>query len=990
MSIQSSYINFLLFSFLILLASVNISAQDYSYKHYGVEDGLPSSEVYSAFQDSKGYMWFATDAGVSRFNGYEFKNFDVSNGLTDNTVFLITEDHKGRVWFGTFNLKLCYYENDSIYPYKYNDEIAQKKLFKRALLSFYIDENETIWMGFYGEGVFSCDKNGKIKQSIDLEKEVNSSTKTFFADGKIWGGRIRNHKLKNNDTIYTHTNEISFKDTTLINRQKLNYGLSRGRPFINFNVNKINNDYLITFYDKITLLKRRGNTLQEIDLTSNFLKNTIILSVNIIQNYIWICIEGKGVYKYELVNNKLQIRAHFLPNEIVSRVYQDKENGLWFMTLKEGVYYLANENIKLNKINEHIIEAIEIDTLTGYIYIALDDKTVGQLNKLNNKYSYDIISEGGGSLYTLKYNYKDSTLLIGGIRNGFEYLKKGQLKNKKDFGNFSVKSFIIDSSNIYVVNSFGVKIITGDKEIYNSAHEGQPRIWGSSLIKNKDKIWIGTNEGVRVLKDKTITAPFEKNKYLSASITCMERLDSAVFLVGTKSYGVLVIKNDSIINIINNKTGLIGNLTKTIHVDNQKVIWIGTNTGLSRIDYQKNNTYQLNNFTKKHGLASGEIIDICSYKNTIYVATPKGLVEFDKTKINANTSLPNIHITSLYVNTDKRKIKNQTQLTYKESFITIYFEGLNYRSLGEVEYQYRMLGIDSNWTSTTTRMVQYPTLQPGDYIFEVKAKNEDGYWSNLTSLSFAINPPFWLTWWFILTEIVFGLIVTTFFFIVRENQIKKKERAEKKMVELELKALRSQMNPHFIFNTLNSIQNYIALNDFKNSNKYITQFARLIRTVLNLSEKNMITIQEEIDVLKMYMDLERMRFDKQFDYQIKISDEIDNDYDKIPSMLLQPYVENAIWHGLMNKGEIGQIKIEIQLKENYLCCSIEDNGIGRKKAAEISANRKIAHKSVGMSITKERLDLISSTDLNINIIDIVNSVGVEIGTKVIVKIPYKE
>jgi ligand-binding sensor domain-containing protein len=990
MLIHSSYIKAFIICFLTLLISSCVSAQDYSYKHYGVEDGLPSSEVYSAFQDSKGYLWFATDAGVSRFNGYEFENFDASDGLTDNTVFLITEDHKGRIWFGTFNLKLCYYENDSIYPYKHNDEIAKKKIVKRALLSFYIDEKETIWMGFYGEGIFSCDKNGKIKQRIDLEKEVNSSIKTFLPNGEIFGGKMRNHKLVGEDSIYNHTNEIYFKDTTLINRQKLNYGPSKERPFINFSVNKINDDFLITFYDKVTLLRRRNNSLQEIDLTPSFFKKVVILSVKIIQNYIWICTEDRGVYKYEIVNDKLKIRAQFLPKEVVSRVYRDKEGGLWFMTLKEGIYYLSNENIKLNKINENIIEALEIDTLTGDMYIAFDDKTVGKINRLKNKYYYDIISEGGGSIFTLKYNYKDSLLLIGGVRNGFEYFKKDRLHVKKDFGNFSVKSFIIDSNNTYIVNSFGIKIISGDKEIYNSVDEGQPRIWGSSLIKNKEKLWIGTNEGVRVFKDKIITAPFEKNKYLSSSITCMERFNSDVFLIGTKSYGILVIKKDSIINIINEETGLSGNLIKTLHIDNQKVIWVGTNTGVSRLDYQKNNEYKLYNLTKKHGLVSGEINDICSYKNTIYVATPKGLIEFDKTKIIVSKIAPNMHITAFNVNAAERKIKEHTQLTYKENFITIYFEGLNYRSLGEVEYQYRILGVDSNWTSTTTRMVQYPTLQSGDYSFEVKAKNEDGYWSHPTKKTFTINPPFWFTWWFILIEIAFGIIVIMSFFIVREKQIRKKERAEKKMVELELKALRSQMNPHFIFNTLNSIQNYIALNDFKNSNKYITQFARLIRTVLNLSEKNMITIQEEIDVLKMYMDLERMRFDKQFDYEIKISDEIDGDYDKIPSMLLQPYVENAIWHGLMNKKEKGLIKIEIKLEENYLCCSIEDNGIGRKKAAEITANRKIAHKSVGMSITKERLDLMNSTTVNVNIIDVVNSRGVEIGTKVIVKIPYKE
>lgn len=982
---------------LIIFCCQKVSAQDYSYKHYGVEDGLPSSEVYSAFQDSKGYLWFATDAGVSRFNGYEFENFDVSDGLTDNTVFLITEDHKGRIWFGTFNLKLCYYENDSIYPYKYNDVIAQKKIFKRALQSFYVDEDESIWMGFYGEGIFTCDNKGIINQRIGLEKGINSVVKTFLPKGEIWGSRIRNYTLQREDIINNHLNEFFYIDTTLINKQKLNYGKIKERSFNNFSVNKIKNDFLTTFFDKITLFKRRDNSIQEIDINSVFLQNTKILSVKTIQNYTWICTENKGVYKCEIMNNKLYLKAQFLPKKAISRVYQDKGGGLWFMTLKEGIYYLTNESIKSNKIKENVIEAIEIDTLTGQIYIAFDDKTVGKLNRLNRGYQYKIISAEEGSIYTLKYNYKDSSLLIGGIRSDFEYYKKNQINYIKTSGNFSVKSFIIDSNNIYVVNSFGIKILNDEKEVYNSDINGQPRIWGTSLLKNKDKLWIGTNEGVRILKDRTITTPFVGNKYLSSSITSIERLNADVFLIGTKNYGVLVIKNDSITNIISEETGLSGNLIRTLHVDNQKVVWVGTNKGISRVNYTGKNKYEIYNLTQKHGLVSGEIIDIRSYKNTIYVATPKGLVEFDKTKILANGTPPPVYITAFKVNTVKRAIKPNTALNYQENFINIDYEGLNYRSLGEVNYQYRMLGVDTNWIRTMTRTVQYPSLSPGDYTFEVKAQNEDGYWSNSTKVSFTITPPFWLTWWFISFEIFLGLSIVFSIFKYREKQLNQKNEAankiieaEKKMIELELKALRSQMNPHFIFNTLNSIQHYISISDFKSTNKYITQFARLIRTVLNLSEKNMITIQEEIDMLTLYMELEKMRFQHQFEYEIIVREEIDVDYDEIPSMLIQPYIENAIWHGLMNKNEKGKIKIEMKVEENYLCCCIEDNGIGRKQSAEIKAKRNIKRKSVGMSVTKERLALINNNDISFDIIDLEDNSGKALGTKITIKIPYKE
>jgi len=169
---------------LILLSWEQLCAQSPVYKNYTVEDGLPSSEVYSAFQDSKGYMWFATDAGVSRFNGYEFENFDASDGLTDNTVFLITEDHKGRVWFGTFNCQLSYYENDSIYPYRYNRKIPEVIKEKAAIVSFHVDVYENIWLGSSSTGLYRIDKFGVIENVVETPNKDYGYSKLFVIDNK--------------------------------------------------------------------------------------------------------------------------------------------------------------------------------------------------------------------------------------------------------------------------------------------------------------------------------------------------------------------------------------------------------------------------------------------------------------------------------------------------------------------------------------------------------------------------------------------------------------------------------------------------------------------------------------------------------------------------------------------------------------------------------------------------------------------------------------
>jgi ligand-binding sensor domain-containing protein len=990
---------------IILFSWSQSFSQKFSYKHYTVEDGLPSSEVYSAFQDSKGYMWFATDAGVSRFNGYEFENFDSSDGLTDNTVFLITEDKRGRIWFGTFNCRLSYFENDSIYAYKYNDNISAAIKEKSAMISFQVDSNENIWMGFYRNGINRCNIHGVVDQIIEKD-EALLNLKAFFKNKSLVQGAFYNREgidslrkikkaFKFNISVDVNNNTKQLKHFIDVNSSRNNFTFSEYRSI--FYLDQILTIALGSQHpSKGVDFTTKDPISYNVELPKEF-ANKRLLSIYSNNENLYFTLINQGVYKCVLKDDKIVIKDHYFKKENISRVFKDNVGSLWIMSLDEGIYYIPTEkfnNIPIGKKYGEKISLVEVDSTNKKMYAVKDEIEVSQIDDINGGGPDKIIYQSQGSISKIHYNYKDDGLLIGASDKNILF-KKGQFinYNYSIYGR-STRAFMINSDTIFKVNNTGLSIDVHNKEIYNSFPSNK-KMWCTSLIKNGNKIWIGTNEGVRVYYNKKIMNPFSKNKYLSTSITAIERLNKSLFLIGTKSYGVLVIEGDSIIDIINNKDGLIGNLVRKIHVDHQKSIWIGTNNGLCKVDYRNVNNFQLYNITQKHGLASGEITDIKSYQKTIYVATLKGLVRFDKTKIIPNTNPPPVYIKTFTINEKERKIGDNNQLKFKENNINITYEGLNYRSVGEVEYQYRMLGIDTNWITTTTRGARFTTLPANDYIFEVKAKNEDGFWSEPANISFTINPPFWLTWWFIMLEIVLVLYIIIIIFKYRVRQINKKNKAaqkitetEKRMVELELKALRSQMNPHFIFNTLNSIQHYIAENDFKRTNKYLTQFAKLIRTVLNLSEKNFCTIQEELGMLRLYMDLEKMRFEEQFDYEINVDNKIDEDYDEIPSMLIQPYVENAIWHGLMNKDEKGKIKIDIELKENYIRCSIEDNGIGREKAAAIKAKRKIERKSVGMSITKERLGIINEEEINVKIIDLENDMGNAMGTKITIKIPY--
>jgi sensor histidine kinase YesM len=257
-------------------------------------------------------------------------------------------------------------------------------------------------------------------------------------------------------------------------------------------------------------------------------------------------------------------------------------------------------------------------------------------------------------------------------------------------------------------------------------------------------------------------------------------------------------------------------------------------------------------------------------------------------------------------------------------------------------------------------------LQPGEYQFEVHAQNENGVWSSEPAHVFLlIQKPFWERWWFVLLIFLLVLggivLIVAFFFRVKFKESQKRNQLHNNLNRLKQEALAQQMNPHFIFNSLGSIQYYINENDIKASNKYLTMFSNLMRMTLNNSHKKNVSIHEEIKALEMYIQLEQLRFSDKFEYRIYIDPAIDTNKYIMPSLMLQPFVENAIWHGIMHKStNDGLIEVRLTKQGLLLEYLIRDNGIGRRKSSEINAQKRKSHQSLGSKITESRLQLISS------------------------------
>ena len=302
-----------------------------------------------------------------------------------------------------------------------------------------------------------------------------------------------------------------------------------------------------------------------------------------------------------------------------------------------------------------------------------------------------------------------------------------------------------------------------------------------------------------------------------------------------------------------------------------------------------------------------------------------------------------------------------------------------------IQYEYRI--DDGQWQELgTSRLVTLANLDPGEYEVYARAANPDGVWSSSEHLiRIVVTPPWWETTIFYLVVLVIICGVIYWIYRSRVATIRKQQelRSEtnKKIAEIEMKALRAQMNPHFIFNSINSVQSLITKGQSDEARHYLTRFAKLIRIVLNNSRAKFVRLSDDLEALRLYLELERFRF-KNFDYRISVGDDIDPHFLEIPPMLLQPYVENAIWHGLSHKeGGGGLIEVRVERSGDLVVLHIIDNGIGRERAGALQTRSRSKQTSLGMRITEDRLSILSELygeTANVQVIDLKDPTGTHI------------
>ncbi len=931
-----------IFSVIILIFfSLNLSGQDLI--HYTTKNGLPSNHVYDVAQDSNGFMWFATNRGVVKYDGVSFKTFTVKDGLPNNDTWKLEADFQGRVWCFSKSKYQGYIQNDSIFKFIVPDSVV--------ITPIYISKSKNkIWIFDYTRKIHLYRNGNTLKklddeeyQKIDVfvrkkyEEESKDSMFSYF--------RMINPELK--QYIVFIKNELLVLDFNFKILHQIKYDIPQVHNSRTNNSGGMpNQTYFTTLEEGILFIDHKTNTSKYFTfqkLLGQKKVNSIFCKA--LLKEIQISVPGHLLrfdYKFKLIE-----KISFAKNLLGHISYKDLKGNIWLVDTKNGItflpisqletnYYLKDKKVqKIERINQSLFTGVLNDGFYEYNFNKDHFSKRIDLNSENiYRIKYDEERQLGYLIahtsYALKYEENELTQIH------FDY----SIKEIVDFNNYL---YIITAHEIYKRNN------KTNKESFVLSKIGllTSEIYDSTL-------YIGASDGIHILENDSLTKPSNKNELLNTPVLTL--LNSQDYLlVGTDGRGIYLYNKKEVIHLENTEDL---SIQKIIKKEND--LWLASQRGVFKIALDTQNLASstiTNTFYEEDGLLQNNTNDIYIQDNMLYIASDLGLA-----KININNPIyqkkPN-----LYFKTEMDTLQFDGGT---DNNINISFSVLDYTNQENFDYSYRLLPNLKQWLSTSTKTLNFSNLSPNLYTLEVKVKDQHGN-QIIKRQYIEVIPAWWQTVWAkigitFLLVILFGGILKLF-----QVSIKKKEgeraQQEKRIAGLELQALRSQMNPHFVHNSLNAILYYIQRSEIDQSENYLVKFSKLIRLFFEYSRRQSITIKEEVDLLNNYLEVEQLRFEDKLQYQIQIDERLDQEEQFIPSMILQPIVENAVNHGLFHKQGKGTVTIAfIYLDDIIFKVTIKDDGIGIKKAKEIFKNSSKNYQSRSSDVLKERLALLRQSN----------------------------
>jgi ligand-binding sensor domain-containing protein len=943
-----------------LFANAQFDSPQPTFYNYSIAEGLPSSETYFVHQDKKGYIWICTDRGVVRYNGYKMRVFTEKDGLPDNVVFKIYEDYKGRLWFLTYNGLLSYWDGSRIVPYRYNNLV--KKYLGGDITTYKslsVDKNDNVLYSAEYKGIVSISASGKMKKIAYKPK----NSLFFYPSGNDW-----------------------LVSVPMIADQEIDIDVYQVKNGIPDFIKKIPHTYI---FNGISI--RNHSFLRMDDIVfhlvgSNIISKTIpnLIGLSVDPENIWYCTKN-GVYKESIGNSGKNKRSkNYLPSNTVTSVCKDQEGGYWFSTIGKGVYY--SPNMEITAYRNHFEDEFNIVLGTCKVKNEVFFSNKYGIYRLNNKLVVPNLNQKGQTRLDVYEEHLYESLTSFVPHNLPSNSKKGFTGYVDAFCN---NESVLFASNDIVRWKFNGKSESLYFHISDKSVSAQ-HYFHAIMEDEKKRVFTGNNNGLFEVKNQLLYTHLFKDLRFKHRVSDLDYHPIWKGIAGTRGIGIYFFDNYKIIQQITTKEGLLDDQINSIFVDDSGIIWICSNKGLNRISKDQNGKITVKGMTMQNGLPSNEVNRVFAKNSEIWVATKNGLAHIPATYDWSIKRLKN-QLSIDYLETKEQRVNDFKQLISfpaKLEYLKITLASSNFKTGKDKKIRYRYAHSD-DWLYTTDGELILTKPASGDYELEISYLNEFGLWSKPEVMCrFSIDNPFYFKWYAVVLYIVLTALVVVFFFKRRIKQIQRKNQQQKNMQQLERKALQAQMNPHFIFNSLNSIQSFLLYEENEKAERYLLKFAQLIRQTLNNSRVSYITIEAEIDTLRKYLELEQMRFKDKFTFSISVQLQPDQMLLGIPPMLIQPFVENAVLHGFKSMQSGGEITVSFaSLSTNRLMCVIQDNGIGREEAGK--HNKKTTHPSFGTKITAERLFAYQQKnrdEFKIEIIDLKEN-GHPAGTKVIMWIP---
>ncbi len=997
-------------------------------------DGLPSRAVESVAEDTSGFVWFGTRHGLARYDGYSFRRIGtqaVHGVAVDQTGQLYASDDEqrlsrvnprqwttqsvvgakegggwntfidsfGQVWFSDFDAVFRYdpATNRTVrYPMKKTTYIYNKG-------SFVEDRHRRVWLLGIEVGLFVFDRTANrfvCKIGLDCPKPGLPSSMEFrrgFIDraDQLWipvisYGLLRYNVQTGQTKLYQHP------DATLLTA--CDGGTDpAGRPF-----------FWIGTVKKLGIFRPDTEQFTFFDdlLPQTYGVNDILRSPR--TGIVWVGTSA-GILKYDPHNQFIKTNRITVNHQTVNAFVIDRSDPTG------QTVWLAAPFVGLYRWNR----STNVTTLFSFPkYADLSEATWLQQDQQNRLWvgcnQWQAHQDGVGNAADNRFEG------IFCFDPRTERYLKTPISIHHTF--FSVPFYSLGlfdrRGRLWLANHYESLHVVDPKtnvELNLWSAEAHAELFkdGSWLMRvfedSRGRIWLATGRGLFWFDELART--FRKLDTNLSLLDIAEGPDGTLWVVGWQRL-LHITPSGQVLQTWGTADGLYDIECRRVTVDAAGYVWIGTFDGLHRLNRRTNS---FRRFTVNDGLLTNSTLSslLMADANTLLVGNIGGWNSLDLTMLNRSASMSNLRLTDVRVNnqTSSADWSKPVVLEANETAVSFDFSALNFKKSTDNQYSYYLEGLDNTWgDSSMTHQTVYTNLDPKAYVFHARLAGLGG--GQELRIPFQIQPRFFETWWFrglallLLTGALVAFYQNRLSYRTIRTRLELKEALAQqqeakyqqevsayqlKLSETEMTALRAQMNPHFIFNCLNSIQFFTAQNDSEKASDYLTKFARLIRLVLENSRSAKVTLANELETVRLYIEMETMRFPQKLHHIIEVADGIYPDEVQIPPLLLQPFVENAIWHGLMHKEEGGTVHISVQqFQDDRLHVDITDDGVGRAKATEYKSKSATRNKSFGMKMTAERIELINQLyhiNTQIRITDLIDYQHRPIGTRVVVEIP---